>query len=57
MKKSPPKTKLSRVACELPEEMVNAFKAKVASEGLKIRDVMTILIEDYLKKEGVLWKH
>ena len=57
MKKSPPKTKLSRVACELPEEMVNTFKAKVASEGLKIRDVLAILIEDYLKKEGVLWKH
>lgn len=52
MKKLTPKTKLSRVACELPEDMVNAFKAKVASEGLKIRDVMAILIEDYIKKRG-----
>lgn len=56
MKKLPSKTKLSRVACELPEELVNAFKAKVASEGLKIRDVVALLIEDYLKKEGVSWK-
>lgn len=43
--------KLARVACELPEEMATAFKAKVASEGLKIRDVMVILITEYLKKE------
>jgi hypothetical protein len=57
MKKLQPKTKLSRVACELPEEMANAFKAKVASKGLKIRDVMAILIEAYLKKEGVFWKY
>jgi hypothetical protein len=42
--------KLARVACELPEEMANAFKAKVASESLKIRDVMVTLIAYYLKK-------
>lgn len=42
--------KLARVACELPEEMAKAFKAKVASQGLKIRDVMVNLITEYLKE-------
>ena len=44
--------KLARVACELPEEMAKAFKAKVASQGLKIRDVMVSLISEYLKKNN-----
>ncbi|MEN9449894.1 MAG: hypothetical protein RJA83_508 [Pseudomonadota bacterium] len=43
-------SKISRIACELPTEMANAFRSKVAAEGLNIKEVMTKLIEDYLKK-------
>lgn len=43
-------SKISRIACELPTETAYAFRAKVASEGLNIKEVITQLIEDYLKK-------
>ncbi|MES2141782.1 MAG: hypothetical protein V4471_02700 [Pseudomonadota bacterium] len=42
--------KISRIACELPADLANAFRAKVAAEGLSIKEVMIQLIEDYLKK-------
>ncbi|MEN9471408.1 MAG: hypothetical protein RL214_764 [Pseudomonadota bacterium] len=51
MTKSPP-PKISRIACELPVETAYAFRAKVASEGLNIKEVITKLIEDYLKKDN-----
>lgn len=43
--------KISRIACELPADLANAFREKVALEGLNIKEVMTQLIEDYLRKD------
>lgn len=42
---------LSHMSFELPVELRNTFKAKVASEGKLVKDVLIDLIQDYVKSK------
>lgn len=42
---------LVRINFEVPIQLRNAFKAKVASEGKKVKDVLVDLMLDYLKDQ------
>jgi predicted DNA binding CopG/RHH family protein len=46
------KEKIVRLNFDLPEKMRNAFKAKAATEGLKVKDVLTKLVAEYLKEKN-----
>ena len=41
--------KMVHMSFEIPVELRNAFKAKIASQGKTIKDVMVIIIEEYVK--------
>lgn len=42
--------KLTRVGFMLPEKTHRELKTKAASEGLTVREILTMLVDDYLKK-------
>ena len=42
-------TKLVRMNFEVSEHLRNAFKAKVASQGKKVKYVLAELMEEYIK--------
>lgn len=41
--------KMVHMSFEIPAELRNAFKAKIASQGKTVKDVMVIIIEEYVK--------
>lgn len=51
-KKPNDKEKLVRLNFDLPLSMRIAFKSKVASENKNVKDVLTELISDYLKRSN-----
>ncbi len=51
-KKSIPSIKNVRLIIELSPNIRQELKAKAALEGLNMKEVVTKLIEDYLRKEN-----
>lgn len=43
-------SKLVRININVPEQLRNSFKAKVSSKGLKIQDVLSRYIKEYVEK-------
>lgn len=42
--------KLTRVGFDVPVTLKNEFKAKVARQGKKVRDVLEAFMREYIKK-------
>lgn len=49
--KSENEKRLVRMNFETPEDLRNDFKAKVAKQGKKVKDVLTAFLMEYVKKE------
>lgn len=52
VKKSNSEMKLTRVGFMLPEKAHRELKIKAASHGLTVREILTNLVNDYLKKDN-----
>ena len=44
--------KTVHMSFELPVELRNAFKGKIASQGKTVKEVMVIIIEEYIKSNN-----
>lgn len=46
------KGSLVRMNFEVPEDLRNAFKAKVAHKGKRVKDVFAVFMASYVENEG-----
>jgi hypothetical protein len=44
--------KVVHMSFELPVELRNAFKGKIASQGRTVKEVMVMIIEEYIKSNN-----
>jgi hypothetical protein len=53
---TPLKEENDRIAFDLPVSLKNAFKATVALQGKKVKDVLTVFVEEYVKENSHQYK-